>query len=107
MERETNQGSLGSIDALLGCPLYLPKHQVWELYHIQLVCRTKSLFCIVVLCCLPCNYPFFLGTITWQFPCAADAGGTMEEFDKKAERALLLWAVLQYQLDQRTGTHHG
>ncbi|KAG0590520.1 hypothetical protein KC19_1G105500 [Ceratodon purpureus] len=28
VERETNQGSLGGIDALLGCPLYLPKHEL-------------------------------------------------------------------------------
>ncbi|XP_024372058.1 uncharacterized protein [Physcomitrium patens] len=27
-ERATNSGSLGGIDALLGCPLYLPKHEL-------------------------------------------------------------------------------
>ncbi|BFI25358.1 fanconi anemia group D2 protein [Marchantia polymorpha subsp. ruderalis] len=35
VERVINQGSLGSIDALLGCPMYLPKYQLltgdaWE-----------------------------------------------------------------------------
>lgn len=34
VEREANQGSLGSIDALLGCPLYLPKHEVCVLICI-------------------------------------------------------------------------
>ncbi|KAH7286612.1 hypothetical protein KP509_32G015100 [Ceratopteris richardii] len=29
VERATNHGSLGNIDALLGCPLYLPSHQLF------------------------------------------------------------------------------
>lgn len=32
-ERATNSGSLGGIDALLGCPLYLPKHEVSLLFR--------------------------------------------------------------------------
>jgi Fanconi anemia group D2 protein len=46
VERETNQGSLGSIDALLGCPLYLPKHQLmFEEPWKSLTRRQKELSC--------------------------------------------------------------
>ncbi|XP_057862467.2 uncharacterized protein LOC131070824 isoform X1 [Cryptomeria japonica] len=47
IERLTNQGSLESIDALLGCPLYLPKHQIlfgdaWK----SLAKRQKQVACL-------------------------------------------------------------
>ncbi|KAL2650478.1 hypothetical protein R1flu_018606 [Riccia fluitans] len=47
VERAVNQGSLGSIDALLGCPIYLPKHQLlvgdaWE----KLPRQQKEIACL-------------------------------------------------------------
>ncbi|KAL3701169.1 hypothetical protein R1sor_019191 [Riccia sorocarpa] len=42
VERLVNQGSLGSIDALLGCPIYLPKHQI-NAFSTQLEGRLEDL----------------------------------------------------------------
>ncbi|KAL5726309.1 hypothetical protein ACHQM5_009361 [Ranunculus cassubicifolius] len=49
VERATNQGSLGGIDALLGCPLWLPSHKYFgETVWSSLTAKQKQAMCLSI-----------------------------------------------------------